>query len=99
MKDCVGNLMGIVTLITEISEELLILRLKHLSHDTHTRKQMDKVIIDSTRSVHGNRQEDDVTMGVRLILVDLTTMYDFLPVHILQNTVRLRNTIGGHSVY
>ena len=58
-------------------------------------KQTDKVIIDATGSIHGDRHEDD---WVRLIRVELTIMSDLYSDRIFQRTVRLRSSSGGHSV-
>jgi hypothetical protein len=59
-------------------------------------KQTCKVIIDATQSAHGNWQEEDDV--VRPIRVYLTTMPYLYSGCIVQGTVRLRSTGGGHSV-
>ncbi len=51
--------------------------------------------MDTTRSTHGDRQEDD---GVRPFCVYLTIMSYLYSDYIVQDTVRQRNTGGGHSV-
>jgi hypothetical protein len=54
-----------------------------------------KVLIDVTRSDYSDRQEDD---GVRTILVYLTITSYLIPDYLVQDTVSLRSTGGGHSV-
>ena len=58
-------------------------------------KQTDKVIMDATRSVLGDMQEDD---WVRLIRVELTMMDYLLSGRTFQSAVRMRSAIGGHYV-
>ena len=59
-------------------------------------KKTDKVIIDSTRSVHGDWQED---YWISLIHVELTIMeYESSFCQHFSSTVKMRSNIGGHSV-
>ena len=66
MKGRVDKLMGIVTLITETSAKITAKITVHMQEN-----QTDKVIIDMTRSVHGDWHENH---WVRRICVDLTIM-------------------------
>jgi hypothetical protein len=68
----------------------------HIKDKIHiTENQTDKVIIDSTRSVHDDCQE---YYSVSLINVDLTIMDDLRSDRIFQNTVKMRSSSGGYSV-
>ena len=58
-------------------------------------KQSCKVLIDATRSAYGDRQEDD---GIRPIRVYLTIMSNLHSDFLVEDTIRLRSTGGGHSV-
>ncbi len=58
-------------------------------------KQPCKVFIDATRSAYGDRQEDD---GISPIRVYLTIMPNLHSVCLVQDTINLRSTGGGHSV-
>ncbi len=54
-------------------------------------KQTDKVIIDATRSIHGDRQEHD---WVRLIRVELTIMWIVVVCFITTQKLVWSNLIG-----
>jgi len=54
-----------------------------------------KVLIDVTRSAYVDRQEDD---GIRSIRVYLTIIPNLHFTCLVQATIRLRSTSGGHSV-
>jgi hypothetical protein len=57
-----------------------------------------KVLIDATRSDDDDRHEDDGVSPNRLIRVYLTIIPYLYSGCLVQGTVRLRSTAGGHSM-